>query len=1040
MTIRGSFFIAICFLPLSALSAQETTVFTEANLAYKRGLELYDQGVFGLAQKEFNTANELMRPVNEPEWKEFKTQSALYYAKCAVRLEQPEAEVLVVDLLRQEAPAPVAGQAALEIGDYYFNKKEYQAALTYYDMAPNATGAARDELAFKKGYSHFYAKNFRVARQWFASIKDNARGEWYFPANYYYGCCMFADQRYEDAAAAFSRCESSNQYGKLIPYYLCQIYFARKQYDQVIAYGAPKAKDNALKEREKINQLVGKAYFEKKDFRSALPYLEFAAKNGASLTPGDYYQLGYAQYQNGFYKQAIDNFEQLTKQDSLLGQNGLYHLGDCYLRTNNKFAARNAFGQAADLPLDLSVRDDALFNYAKLSYELKFDRDALNALQRIPPNSPNYADAQSLMSDIFLNTRDYDRAIATLESVKNRNAKLDATLQQVCYLRGLQLYQNNDKDQARQLFNRALDFPIDKRTAALCSYWMGVIAHENMEYVISKGHISAFLSHASAYKDLPEESSVMMGQYVQGYNFIKLDDYTGALTNFKNAVDGLTRNRAMIKSEQISRSVLGDATLRAGDCHFKRNQYREAQEYYNNAINQRFEGFEYAMYQKALIRGLQGAPVDKIVVLEELVSKFPQSQYADEALFQIGITYQEIQRLDQAVPPLRRLATDFRGRSALVNQALLRLGLIAYNQGNTKDAADYYKQVFFNNPDNQESKDALEVLHEIYVKDLNRPEEYFSFLETIPGAGYKISSDSRDSVTFASAEIQYNNNRFVQAIEGFTAYLSKYSNGRYVVPAYYYRAESYSTEVINRYDLAVKDYAAVVNRGPGKFFAKSAEKAAYIAADLKDYTLALEMARRWEEAAVSDNSRLAAQIMIVETAFSMKNAPLVNDYARRILNSRLASNDQLARAHYYIGKTAYEQGNDQAATAALRTVTQLSTAEIMAESYHLLAQILFRQRRYAEAESLITDGNKAGAGYNDWIARNLILLSDVFLAVGDKNSASAALEAVIENYRGNDPEILTVARQKYSQIRGGGARPPGTKGVDSFIILDDKGN
>jgi hypothetical protein len=101
---------------------------------------------------------------------------------------------------------------------------------------------------------------------------------------------------------------------------------------------------------------------------------------------------------------------------------------------------------------------------------------------------------------------------------------------------------------------------------------------------------------------------------------------------------------------------------------------------------------------------------------------------------------------------------------------------------------------------------------------------------------------------------------------------------------------------------------------------------------------------------------------------------------------------------------------------------------------------LFRQRRYAEAESLITDGNKAGAGYNDWIARNLILLSDVFLAVGDKNSASAALEAVIENYRGNDPEILTVARQKYSQIRGGGARPPGTKGVDSFIILDDKGN
>jgi tetratricopeptide (TPR) repeat protein len=1038
MTIRGPLFIVLCFLTLQAVYAQETTVFTEANLAYKRGLAFYDQGVFGLAQKEFKTATELTRPVNEPEWEELKMQSALYYAKCAVRLEQPDAEVLVVDLLRQEAPAPVAGQAALEIGDYYFNKKEYKTALTYYEMAPNAAGAARDELAFKKGYSHFYTQNFRVARQWFASIKDNARGTWYFPANYYYGCCMFAEKRYDEAATAFSRCESSNQYGKLIPYYLCQIYFARKQYDLVISYGAPKAKDNALKDREKLNQLVGKAYFEKKDFKSALPYLEFAAKNGAPLTPGDYYQLGYAQYQNGFYKQAIDNFEQLTKQDSLLGQNGLYHLGDCYLRTNNKFAARTAFGQAADLNLDLSVRDDALFNYAKLSYELKYDRDALNALQQIQPNSPNYAAAQSLMSDIFLNTRDYDRAIATLESVKNRNAKLDATLQQVCYLRGLQLYQNNAKDQARQLFNRALDFPLDKRTAALCSYWLGVIAHENKEYVISKGHISAFLSHASAYRDLPEESSVMMGQYVQGYNFIKLDDYTGALTNFKSAVDGLTRNRSMIKSEQIGRSVLGDATLRAGDCHFKRNQYREALEYYNNAINQRFEGFEYAMYQKAIIRGLQGVPLDKILGMEELVSRFPQSQYADEALFQIGITYQEIERLDQAVPPLRRLATDFRGRSALVNQALLRLGLIAYNKGNLKDAAEYYKQVFFNNPENQESKDALDALQEIYVKDLNRPDEYFSFLETIPGQ--KLSGDSRDSLTYASAEIQYNNSRFAQAVDGFTAYLGKYSNGRYVVPAYYYRAESYSSEAVNRYDLAVKDYAAVVNRGPGKFYAKSAEKAAYIANNLKDYNLALEMARRWEEAAGSDNSRLAAQIMAMETAYALRNPQIVNDYARRILNSRLASNEQLARAHYYVGKTAFDQGNDPAATAAFRSVTQLSTADIMAESYHLLGQILFRQRRYAEAESFITEANKASAGYNDWIARNLILLSDVFLAVGDKNSASAALEAVIENYRGNDPEILTIARQKYNQIRGGNARPPGSKGVDNFLILDDKGN
>jgi hypothetical protein len=64
---------------------------------------------------------------------------------------------------------------------------------------------------------------------------------------------------------------------------------------------------------------------------------------------------------------------------------------------------------------DKSMKEDALFNYAKLSYELKYDREAIEALATNRPGSKYYEDAQALMSEVFLNTRDYDRAIATLE-------------------------------------------------------------------------------------------------------------------------------------------------------------------------------------------------------------------------------------------------------------------------------------------------------------------------------------------------------------------------------------------------------------------------------------------------------------------------------------------------------------------------------------------------------------------------------------------------------------------------------------------------
>jgi len=908
-------------------------------------------------------------------------------------------------------------------------------------MAPTGSGSIRDEIQFKKGYSYFVTKQFARAKGEFGSLKENARSEWYYPANYYSGCCSFYEGKYDEAAKAFVRCEQSDKYKQSVPYYLTQIYAHKKQYDQVISYGAAKAKDDNIKNRPELNQLVGQAYFEKGDYKKALPYLEYAATNGVNLRPADYYQIGYTQYRNGFYKQAIENFEQLTKQDSLLGQNGLYHLGDCYLRTGNKFNARTAFGQAANLNFDKSVKEDALINYAKLSYELKYDRDAIDALQRFQPTSKYYEDAQALMSEVFLNTRDYDRAVNTLESIKTRTPKLNATYQKVTYNRGLQLYQNGQKEEARRFFNKSLDYPIDKRISVLSSFWMGTIANEAQEWNISKQHTTTFLNGAKAYNDLPEESSLMMGQYVQGYNLLKLNDHKGALANFKAAVDGIKKNSNRIQSEKIKTAVLGDAVLRAGDCHFKNKQYTDALAYYNEAVNKKYEGFEYAIYQKAMIRGLQGSQLDKVVGLESLVERYPDSRYTDEALLELGNTYLEMGKLSEATAPLRKLVSDFRGKSPFVNQALMQLGIISFRQGNYNAAANYYKQVFSNNPEASEAKDALSLLKETY-DEMGRPDEYLAFLETVPG--YKVSNTSRDSITYQSAEYQYENRRFQQAVDGFTNYLSKYPNGPNALNAYYYRAESYASDDLKKYSQALKDYASVVSRGPSKWYVKSAEKAAFLALNSeKAPAQAREYARKWEEAAPSDASRFNAQIVALEAAYkSGNNSVGVTEYANKVNNSPLASSQQLAIANFYLGKQAFDKSDFNRAYPLLESVVENSTTEIMPEAWHLMAQILYRQKKYTEAEELITGrANKNSAGYDDWIARNLILLSDVYLDQGDKNSASAALEAVLENYNGNDAGIMNTARQKYTKLGNTAPQPNNTQEKGgNFLDLEEGGN
>lgn len=1017
MNLRTGISLCCFLLATILLPAQQTTVFTEANLSYKRGVDFFEQGIYGLAQKEFYSAIHTLRPVNEPEWRDLKTNAELYYARCAVRLDQPEAEKVALDFLRDQSPSPVASQAALEMGDYYFGKKEFDKALTYYDMAP-ANGPLGDELRFKMGYSYFVTKKFGQAKSIFAGLKENTRSKYYEDANYYYGCCSFYEKRYDDAQKAFQRLEKSNKYGKIVAYYVCQILFAKGQYDQLITYGEPKAKDNTVRNQSEIAMLVGQAYFEKGDFKNAQRYMEFAANNGVNFRPADFYQLGYAQYQNGFYKNAIENFEQLTKQDSMLGQNGLYHLGDCYLRVRNKGAARNAFGQASSMNFDPMVKEDALMNYAKLSWELKYDRDALSALQRFQPQSPYYNDAQALMGEIFLNTRDYDRAVSTLEGVKNRSPRLNEIYQKVCYLRGLQLYQNNQKEEARRFFNKSVEQPIDRKLVTLCSFWNGMISHESNDYKGSINQMNAFLGQAKNYSDLPDESSTYMGNYVQGYNYLKQENHKDALTYFKACVDGIKKNQSRINSEQITQGVLGDAILRTGDCHFKRNQYSEAVGYYNEAIGRKYDGFEYAIYQKAMIKGLQKQPEDKISGMEDLVNKFPNSQFVDDALYQMGLTYISLNKSSQALAALRRVVENYRGRSPLINPALLKLGLISYNDGNNSAAINYYKQVFANNPENDEAKEALSALETIY-KEMNRPDEYFAFLETVPG--YKVTSAARDSVTYQTAEYQYDRGQFQQAIEGFTTYLTKYPNGREALAATFYRGDSYAA--LGKFPEAMKDLNAVVAKGPSRYFSKAAEKSAVISySTLKDYGQAYEMARKWEESASTAKGKFDAQVLAMESAYRSNNSVATAEYANKVISSGSASSDEIARGNFYLAKMAYDRSDYARAYPSLQKVTENTQSEIMAEAYHYMCQILYRQRQFPQAEEMISTANQASAGYDDWIARNIILLSDVYADQGDRNSALAALEGVLENYSGGNQQILTETRQKYQKL--GGTPPP----------------
>jgi tetratricopeptide (TPR) repeat protein len=1033
-----SLLLVFCTLVTSSF-AQQTTVFTEANLTYKRGDNFYQKGVFGSAMTEFKKAINLLEPTNEAESKLLKIRAELGYAKSAVRLELPNGENLILDFIRKHQPDPIANQALIELANYFYNAKKYEKAIEYFSQIPadDLNREQRSEVKFKTGYSFFVQKKFAPARANFADIRT-IENIYYYPSNYYYGLTEFFSGDYDEAVRSFRLVEKSKKYRPYIPYYIGQIYFAQGDFEKVLAYVEPKLTDSKLKNRRELYQLVGQTYLEINEPVKALPFLEYYAANAPKMTEGEFYQLAYAQYQQGDYSKAIKNFEQLDNVDSELGQYAHFYRGDALLKKGNKTSAYSSFRSASRMDYDAALREDALFAYAKLGYELKKDREALLALQSIPRSSKYYSEAQTLMSDIFLNTRDFKRAMEILDGVENKTPELQETYQKVAYFRGQQLYAEENFAEAKTVFNKSLNKPVNQEYKALAIYWLGDIAHQEKDYQQSNKHISEFLTLSKTVKNLPDESSVFTANYLQGYNYLKQKKYSSALGYFQDAVAGIKRNSAFIRNKMVRDDILGDATLRAGDCLFKKNQYPQAINYYNDAIDKGYAGYEYAIFQKAIIEGLRGRTTEKILALENLVQNHPNSDYADDALYQMGITYQNIGQLGQAVKPL----LDLTGRypnSKLVVPSLLSLGLISYNQGNQSGSIEYYKRVFSNNPSADEANAALAALQEIYVDVLGDPDGYAAFLETVPG--YKLDNAEKDDLNFQAAESAFESNNYDRAINGYTDYIRKYPNGRNLLIAHFHRGESYAYK--KNYGQALQDYEWVIERGQSRYFVRSMEKAAIISYhNEKNYQKAYNYYSQLEQIATSAEQRFDAQLGAMGSAYRLGNQAAVAQLAQKVANNPNADKGQIAVANFYLGKQAFDSKNYGGAMSYLNNVIANSDNEQTAEARYLVAYIHYVQRDLTTAQQLCINANKESSSYPYWVAKSILLLADIFVEQESYFNAKASLEALLENYDG-DADIVNEAKIKLDQVkrqldaqnRLESADTPG-----SFLIEEEEGN
>lgn len=993
----------ICLFSISLVTqAQESLSYEDYYRNFKAGLVLHDHKNWAAAEDAFEAAYLSHIPAPKADRDALKAEALYYMGKCEVENALPTAELTLLKLLNDYPESVKSRLAYFQLGRHYYQLKKYNNASDWFERvnAKDLSNEEETDFYFMMGYSLFTAKKLEDAKKSFGMIKD-IQGKYYYPANYYYGYILFQQQDYREAQLAFEKIKDSEIYKSVLPFYLAQIYYFRKDFSALYSYAEPFAQNKTFPYHNEMNQLLGQARFENKEFDKAVGYLEYFVKNARSVRKEDMYQLAYACYQQKQYVKAVDYFKELNVVDDSLGQNATYALADCYLKLDRKEEARAAFQQAAKWKYDDGIRQLSMLNYAKLSYELAYYVEALNqskAFINLYPKSPLFDEVNELLVNTLLMGKDYELALKTIEELDRKSPKINEAYQSLTYRQADESFRNGKKEEALKYLDKSLKTAINPTTQALAYLLKADVLYSKGEY---KQAIDEYRNFFGANSKLAQNltEQLFYADYGLGYCYYNQKDYNSAQNYFGKCVTDFNRN--------LNQTVYDDASLRLADCYLVQKDYVNATSRYQLYAS-RNKNNAYALYQLAKIQGYKGDHAAKIETLNKLVNQQAASSYADEAYLNMGDSYYLLGKNSEAIASYQKIISAY-PNSQLIPTAYSQIGLVYQNMFQYEKAIENYQYLIRNYSKTAESHAAIDRLKEVY-KAQGQPEKFIEFMNS--AGAYNISASAQDSLYYQTAEDAYTDGDCANGIKHFTTYLSKFPNGYFATDAHYFRADCYMKQ--SDFILANKDLESVVANKNHPFYSSALSKAAFISYHKeKNISKAAQYYELLYASTKGNTAHLEVALQLMRCYEQLSDARL-SEIADDVLNHAESQINDKSEAQYYKAKAAWKSGNFTLAQIELPKVLNYGINARSAECAYYLAQLEFNQGNYQTSLDACFEWKNKYAEYDYWLVKTFILIADNYSAQNNFFQAKATLQSIIDNYNG---ELLPEAKAKLQEVK-----------------------
>ena len=978
-------------------TAQRTLTYTEPDLYFRNGLELFEKTNYAAARAEFQRYLSQRRPLlnatgtpaaGSPAADPNAISAEYYIALASLYANDPGAEALVDRFVRNHSENPKAGQLYGDLGTYYIGQQDYTNAIVYLEKAVNQanTGTRQRALQYQLALAYYNTQDLARALPLFNQVKTDPNFADASAASYYAGVILFRKGNYAEAVSDFRRIQNDPIYKNEVPNWIAQALYKQGRYDELTAYTEPllaRSPGNTLAE---VSLFTAEVYYRQGQYDRAIPaYKRYLTAKGTAAPAAIRYRYGQSLYKTGAYAEAINQLKGPAGGKDTTAQYAAYTLGISYLQTDNPAYALTAFDQAGRLAFNPSIQEEARFTHAKLQLDQQRGADAINELNdflKKYPDSKFENEANELLGESYLASNNYPVAIAYLEKLKRRTPRINATYQRLTYNQAVADFNAERYDAALVNLNKAIGTPADEDLKADATFWKAEALSAQKKFTEAIPLYAAIKSGTYAGRS----------QYGLGYAYYNQKDYAKALTYF----------RAFTRSNPDDAVLLGDALIRTADCLLATKQYTEAVQAYDRAIETGRADVDYATYQKAIIFTYVGRDAEARTLFEQ-VQKNPNSRYADDALFQTANVDFEKGNFSGAVNGYSRLIST-KPTSYLIPAALLKRAVAYSNQQQYDPAIADYKRILADFGNTPQAQSALLGLQNV-LDDAGRAEEFSGAL----GDYKKKNPGSTDTekAELENAKSLYFAGKYPQAITAFKAFVQEYPNSANGAEARYYGADAYAKT--GDVPSALKLYNQLVQSGQTDFATKAASRAAELERKEQNYTNAIRNYRFVLSRANDRVDQVNAQLGLMDTymAYKIDSAAF---YARELVNVGNVVPGAQNRAQLVLGKVALAKADYKTAISDFEKTVALAKDVSGAEANYLIGEAQYRQKKYKESIATLLKFNQVFDGFDYWKGKAFLLVADNNVALGETAQARAVLSSIIDNAA--DAEIVAEAKKK----------------------------